>query len=116
MWTLLNELFTFSRNLVSWFIQSFITISYKYPLLLAYIAAVSSLSVAFYIAILSLLKALDLVFPSQYLTLVAPFIPSNLHACFSIVLSVRFIVLSYNWTFKFKSKLHDAASQSAGMK
>ena len=113
MFLLFGKLFVFIRSILEWSVQWATSLSFRYPLLIAYIAAVAALSAIFYSAILVLLLGLTLVFPSEYIDLVAPFIPSNLHACFSVVLSVRFIVLSLNWTFKFKKELYEMASDAA---
>lgn len=114
MWLLFGRFFTYIKQIITWSIEGSTSLAFKYPILLAYIASVTALSAIFYLAISALFLALNLVFPSQYLELVQPILPSNLKSCFAIVLSVRFVVLALNWTFRFKSKLYDAAIKSAG--
>ena len=114
MWLLFGRLFTYIRQVVLWSIEGATSIAFKYPILLAYVVSVTALSALFYAAITAFFLALNLVFPSQYYELVSPIVPTNLKACFAIVLSVRFILLSLNWTLRFKSKLFNMASNSSG--
>jgi hypothetical protein len=87
-----------------------------YWLILAYIGSVAVLSAIFWSLIEGFLLSLRLVVPVHYLDLVSPFIPSNLQACFSIVLSVRMILFALNWSLKFKDKLYQISVDSTGVK
>lgn len=116
MWTLFASFFLFIKDIVSWFVKKTISLGVKYPILLAYIASVFALSSIFYVAIDALLLSLRLVFPTEYLQLVASFIPQNSKFCFSVVLSCRLILLSFHWSLKFRDKAYKIAVDSADLK
>lgn len=113
MWKLFYSAFSSIKGLVDWTIKSSVSLSFRYPLFLAYMGSIIALSGIFYLGISVLLLALDLVFPSQYLDLVAPIFPRNMRACMSIVLSVRLIALSLSWSFRFKSEIHKMAQDAS---
>ncbi|CAG0941149.1 hypothetical protein BROC_01299 [Candidatus Brocadiaceae bacterium] len=91
--------------LAEWLVKAMPAILAQYSMLLAYMASIVALAVGFFVFIKSLIGMLDLVFPSEYLDLVGPFVPSNLSACFSIILSARTVRAALQYQKEYRSNL-----------
>lgn len=112
MWKMFYSGFSAVKRLLNWGIVNFTFLGVRYPIFLAYVSAVVVLTLLFYGVISVSLASLSLVFPTQYLELVAPIFPRNLKFCMSVVLAVRLIALSLSWSFRFKKEIYKMAQQS----
>lgn len=81
--------------------------SFNLSLMSAYVAAVAIVTAAFYLAIKTAIGQLNLVFPSQFLVLAQPFIPSNLNICTSVCLSSRLLLVMTKFALDFHTKMLD---------
>lgn len=81
----------------------------RYAILLAYITTVASLTFAFYNALYILLFGLSVAIPSEFVTLVAFYFPSNTQLCISVVVSARLLRLSLLWTLRLRTMYAESA-------
>lgn len=96
-------------GLFVWFVDKTVSITSKYPLLLAYFASVSVLATSFYISFEVLFAYVNLVFPVEYLTLVGSFLPSNFQFCLSTCISVKLMSIGFSWSLELRKMVYQIA-------
>lgn len=99
----MHLLFAGVAQFISFFLgQKLLNIPFKIAILVAYLATIIALTAAFYLALSLAITGLQVVTPTQYFDLVSVFFPSNLHACFSVVISARILKMTLIWSIRFK--------------
>jgi len=94
------------------FIQKAARWGVNLAIIFAYAASIVTLSILFFNAIDVLLYSVSFIIPSEYLELVSVFFPSNLHVCFSIVISARILKMSLVWSLRMRQVAVDVSTRT----
>jgi len=84
-------------------------LSVQFALIIAYIAVVLLMFVAFYSALNVLISSASVVFPVEFSFIISALFPTNFAFCFSLVLSARILKASLVWAIRAKTLFVTAA-------
>lgn len=90
----LGSLFT---SLVAFFMQY---VTKRIAIILAVIAAISSLTIGFFAVIVSLLGMIVMSTPPEIGFAISWFVPSNAYSCISLILTAHTVRWVYEWNVK----------------